>query len=166
MPMSFTCIVCGKVRTVPPSTYARGNKYCSHKCGGLGRMNKHGEGKKKCTACKKILPRTPEFFYKNRCTADKMTTECINCCRLLTRKESKFRQEFVNKLGNKCNHCGMVSMVKSFLEVDHINPVYFIDGKRRYFSREDKSNLQVLCPNCHKLKTIEDCKRIKESKLV
>lgn len=48
---------------------------------------------------------------------------------------------------NNCSKCGFVPEVSFQLEIDHI------DGNHKNHSIE---NLQVLCANCHKLKTFNE----------
>jgi predicted HNH restriction endonuclease len=47
----------------------------------------------------------------------------------------------------KCEICGFVPVHKAQLDIDHI------DGNRM---NNDILNLQVLCANCHRLKTMEN----------
>ena len=49
-------------------------------------------------------------------------------------------------LGWTCAHCKIKSTIASFFDIDHINP-------RANGGRNGKYNLQILCPNCHRLKT-------------
>lgn len=48
-------------------------------------------------------------------------------------------------LGTCCAHCGFVALHPSQYDVDHI------DGNH---ANNDPSNLQTLCANCHRLKTV------------
>lgn len=80
------------------------------------------------------------------------TPQCNN---LATKKDAKRYDRFCNsckknkyqKLVTKecCRVCGFVAVHGSQLDIDHI------DGDH---SNNDVSNLQVLCANCHRLKTI------------
>lgn len=45
-----------------------------------------------------------------------------------------------------CQHCGLVSMQKGVMECDHI--VNVAQG-----GTDDPNNLQILCKDCHKLKS-------------
>lgn len=61
-------------------------------------------------------------------------------------RKSKSRYAFLIKQKNnmECSKCGFKAEHKCQLDIDHI------DGNHR---NEDESNLQVLCANCHRLKT-------------
>lgn len=61
-------------------------------------------------------------------------------------RKSKSRQAFLVKqeYNMTCTQCGFVAQHKCQLDIDHI------DGNHK---NEDMSNLQVLCANCHRLKT-------------
>lgn len=63
---------------------------------------------------------------------------CTSC-----RKES-YRMKFLIKTSLICNMCGFKAKHKIQMDVDHI------DGNH---TNNDESNLQVLCANCHRLKT-------------
>lgn len=85
---------------------------------------------------------------------------------------SRCRQETQSVLGTKCAQCG-VGGPPGFLDVDHINNDGHLEkGRHKYPSgppngvmlvarklREEneeavKAHYQLLCPNCHRLKTI------------
>ena len=65
----------------------------------------------------------------------------------------KVRDYVRNRDGYRCVECGVPA-----IEVDHIITV--AEG-----GTDDPSNLQVLCSKHHRLKTIEDIKRIKLSRV-
>jgi 5-methylcytosine-specific restriction endonuclease McrA len=50
-----------------------------------------------------------------------------------------------------CQRCGMFDDVIGFMEVDHIKPKSHFPALKH-----EISNGQVLCPNCHRRKTMED----------
>lgn len=160
------CVACDKEFTDFLSSIKSGKaKYCTRKCG-YNALIRYG-GKKKCTVCKALFEKNNNNFYKNRSTGDGLSTECISCLKNLSRKRTDIRKEFILSKGGCCNKCGITNDILSFFEVDHIIPDYYFRQERKYrkpFTLNDAHNLQVLCPNCHKLKTLEDNKKIKEHK--
>ena len=65
-------------------------------------------------------------------------TFCTKC------RKNQTRLKFLVTQDLKCNHCGFEAVHRSQMDVDHI------DGNHQ---NNDHSNLQVLCANCHRLKT-------------
>lgn len=59
--------------------------------------------------------------------------------------EEKRRFKLFQERGEKCEICGFEAVNKCQLDIDHING----DSKNNDFS-----NLQILCANCHRLKTL------------
>jgi 5-methylcytosine-specific restriction endonuclease McrA len=71
----------------------------------------------------------------------------------------RLKQEAITILGGKCLRCGCDDM--RCLEIDHIVPVRgdrSVYGVKLYRSvtHGNTENLQVLCANCHAIKTYED----------
>ena len=65
----------------------------------------------------------------------------------------------------KCEECGHEGKVKEF-NVDHIVPVMECPDWNQIVLRFwDEDNLQLLCRACHKVKTKDDRKRIRESQI-
>ena len=58
---------------------------------------------------------------------------------------------------NKCNICGMKSLVEGFFDIDHKNGICVDDRIE---------NLWVLCPSCHRLKTIKNNENKRRIKVV
>ena len=83
-----------------------------------------------------------------------------NYNRVLRKKISDELNEF--KLKSGCNHCGYSENVFA-LEIDHIIPVSEKIQKRRGVRNKKElldlindPNIQVLCANCHSIKTREN----------
>lgn len=76
------------------------------------------------------------------------------------RNYAKLKQEAITLLGGICVRCGWDDM--RCLEIDHIIPVkgdrsvYGIKLYRSIVTGGSRENLQVLCANCHAIKTYED----------
>lgn len=63
----------------------------------------------------------------------------------------KFRAEVIRERGKKCQKCGYEC---EHPILDHIKPIAI-------YGREfDKSNVQVLCPDCNRKKTSQDLSNI------
>ena len=63
--------------------------------------------------------------------------------------------EFKKELGGKCIDCGETELFK--LEFDHIDPTLKTVQISRSAPKDwikDKDNLQLLCRNCHRIKTV------------
>jgi hypothetical protein len=63
---------------------------------------------------------------------------CSSC------KKDKLRLSYLYKTNMRCSKCNFKAEHKSQLDIDHI------DGNHK---NNDSSNIQVLCANCHRLKT-------------
>lgn len=63
---------------------------------------------------------------------------CTKC------RKYQARLKFLVDKDLKCNHCGFEAVHRSQMDIDHI------DGNHM---NNDHSNLQILCANCHRLKT-------------
>ena len=81
---------------------------------------------------------------------------------LYWRKQALIRDNYT------CQHCGLHD--QEIMDVDHIEPIKCTIAERRMIEREADiqlhgiSNLQTLCPNCHKRKTIKQLKQSCSSK--
>lgn len=78
--------------------------------------------------------------------------------KIISLRNIKRRNFALEKLGSKCVKCGITDL--RVLQIDHIIPLKFTKQKRLYAQElhnliiEDAhSNLQLLCANCHMLKT-------------
>jgi hypothetical protein len=131
-------------------------KYCSKECG-YSKLRKAPKGYKNCWSCKTIKEATPDNFSTNPSKFDGLGSECVECNKAKNQviRKSK-RKEFISSRGNKCTHCGIEHEDESFFDIDHVVPL-FKEGKlRKQYDYSEASNLQVLCPNCHRIKTLKD----------
>jgi 5-methylcytosine-specific restriction endonuclease McrA len=86
-----------------------------------------------CLICKKEFKYKPnKKFCKRRC------------------KEANKKTPYVKYKKDYCESCGFIPKHRCQLDVDHINS----DHKNN-----TKSNLQTLCANCHRLKTMLERKK-------
>jgi predicted HNH restriction endonuclease len=76
------------------------------------------------------------------------------------RRNWELRGQVITLLGSKCTVCGIPD--RRVLQVDHIQPVhrverhgYQVRDYKRIISGEE-TNVQLLCANCHMIKTAED----------
>jgi 5-methylcytosine-specific restriction endonuclease McrA len=121
--------------------------------------------KRRCRYCKEVLDLNSNNFYKDKGDKDwnKFRYDCKQCNRkrFKTLKNNytslSQKKRILNILGRKCNRCNMESNINGFFDIDHIIP------RRRKTLKipsntkiSELGNLQILCPNCHRLKTIED----------
>ena len=62
-----------------------------------------------------------------------------------------FREEVLNRDGLVCAKCGITHSNRGFFDVDHIVP-----RSVRHDGRNKLDNGMVLCPNCHRTKTLSE----------
>lgn len=146
------CLVCGK-----QFLGTRNKRYCSGKCVG----NSRADHLKKIHEAKRKYPKI----------------EGLNRCQIYRRfNPSKGREELhrdnikrvilIQYLGGKCSLCGYEKDIRA-LQIDHIHGDGFIDRKekgrcgkiyRYYVKNLEKCEgiLQILCANCHAIKSIEN----------
>jgi 5-methylcytosine-specific restriction endonuclease McrA len=127
------------------------------------------QGLRRCRNCREIKVLSVETFRRDRGKKNGLGYACRSCLnnsprRGLSEEERRRRfdkyslkRQLVRRLGSQCNNCKMKSEVGGFFDLDHIKPIK--RNPRRFDSRvheSDLPNLQVLCPNCHRLKTLKD----------
>jgi len=112
--------------------------------------------KRKCWKCKEIKELNSKNFGKTTRSADRYFKWLCKKCdlkRLVGLEDVNPKKKILEKLGKKCNMCGLESEISGFFDIDHIKPklkhVYSIKMR-------EINNLQILCPNCHRIKTISD----------
>ncbi len=147
----FICASCNKPFK---SNRPRGPKYCSHIC-----YLDHRNGiNTECPACGKLVARGRRYCSRDcwlkrwhRSGSDRHEKRQIMYW--------KRKLSIITALGGKCAHCGINDW--RVLEVDHINPAKK-KRPRKWTHRsptrfslwaQEIDNLQLLCANCHRIKT-------------
>ena len=129
----------------------------------------HKIGKRKCHICNEIFPLNKDYFYTSKGKTRKgFRANCINCSKFRVKKYNiDYRLKFVEYCGFECKNCGIKNSNKSFFDVDHIKPIKkaIRQSTDRVVYKEQYHLFQLLCPNCHRLKTIEDNKKISYTQL-
>ena len=114
------------------------------------------KGLRRCYSCKKV--KSLSLFGKRE--TEKGTYLCKECTMGdFKRLKEKYnhKEKIFSILGKKCNHCGVEKDDISFFDIDHIIPVQRKTRKEHVVTKVSEiKNLQILCPNCHRLKTIMD----------
>jgi len=120
---------------------------------------------RKCYVCGIVKDLNEKNFCKSKRKKDLwFKYECKVCAfkRLKKNYAYNLKKRLIIKAGYRCERCGLRKKNLMFFDIDHIVP------RRRRTLKEpsnikikDISNLQVLCPNCHRLKTIEDRRKYK-----
>lgn len=139
-----TCQTCGKETP--------NKKFCSKSCSAKKTNTTHPRRKKKplniCVGCGKETENNK--YCSNSCQGNHQSKLVIdrwlNGEEIFTDVPSLIRNYLIREAGNKCSICGW-GEVNQFtgkvpVELDHI------DGDS---TNNDKSNLRIICPNCHSL---------------
>jgi len=108
-------------------------------------------------------------YQQKRCGSKKNKIGCSwkHKLKILDELHIKYRSKYPNvnttkgniirKLGNKCNKCGVIEKDLRFFDIDHIIPRCRKTLKESSnVKMREINNLQILCPNCHRWKTILD----------
>ena len=113
---------------------------------------------KVCSKCKSEKPLS-EFYPQegHKGGVMSMCKECFN--KLCTDRWIKRKKQYVELLGGECEHCHTRLNDSNYAIFDfhHTDPntKEYSWSKLRLFSdskiREELSNCQLLCPNCHRL---------------
>lgn len=111
-------------------------------------------GKRKCHLCKKIKKLSVFPKRSAKYLGYRAYKEACKSCGPVSRLRYDFRTRFIASRGNRCEKCGLHNPHKSFFDLDHIDRSKKVHKHRSALASE-KDNLQVLCPNCHRLKGIK-----------
>ena len=136
-----SCFVCGKKIYRRPSQLLAGAVFCSRKCTGKSQRT----NEKNCPICKKV------FLSQAGGRQKTCSRPCANKSRRglnykgRNRKNNavrgnKLKERLAKSRGGECEKCGNKNY--NILQVHHIKPKS-VGGSNK------KSNLMLLCPNCH-----------------
>lgn len=133
------------------------------------------KGKRRCYICKKTYILSQIWFPIDKNGRGKgFKYECKKCVKRkiilikLRFKTNGYSRERVKrkifiKLGNKCRQCEIKSDLVGFFDLDHIKTRSSLGISKGQIKLRlnEIANLQMLCPNCHRIKTIKDREREK-----
>lgn len=131
-------------------------KYCSRECYREHRFRKEGA----CPSCGGAPPRGRRFCSRE-CWAGHWNRREGERYESRKAKYKARQQAIIAALGGKCIECGISDL--RVLEIDHIDPAIKQRPKHRQYPlnvrvvlwEKEMGNLQVLCANCHRIKTHE-----------
>ena len=116
-----------------------------------------------CPRCEDDLPISD--FYKNIGRGDGLSGICVECHRKeCVAYQLKIRQEQLALFGSKCGRCGFDDV--RALEIDHVVSVgaakVRVVWTRKFvnYLRDHMEDFQLLCANCHAIKTKESGERV------
>jgi 5-methylcytosine-specific restriction endonuclease McrA len=118
-----------------------------------------------CLTCKVSKPIT-EFNLRGKNRPGEYQASCKPCCYEVSNKNKRHISSLVKrwKLRKGCQRCGFKAEHSCQLDIDHIIPKGKNGNDRQAINtswsklrlKEELSKCQVLCANCHRLKTFED----------
>lgn len=119
-------------------------------------------GKRRCLGCSKIFPLSREFFTGHKGALGGVGYLC-RPCKVTESSKKGIRRRIIEDSKFTCSHCHLSKPDNyGFFDVDHIKPVLRQkSGTFNYFKVSDIGKVQVLCPNCHRMKTLEDRKQFR-----
>ncbi len=120
---------------------------------------------KTCKACDTIKE-LYEFTLRGKARPGEYQNECNECRRVKLRKHKQHIGALVKrwKLIKGCSHCDFKAAHSCQLDIDHIVPKGKSGNDRQAINtswnktrlKKELSKCQVLCANCHRLKTYKD----------
>lgn len=110
--------------------------------------------RKTCASCFVVF--VPTGRRQKYCGSNRKRTGCS----WAKNRGDGYRVKLIGLKNYSCESCGIKNQNPSFFDVDHIKPILRrTNGLRdsaRFVKKSCVENLQVLCPNCHRLKTIHN----------
>lgn len=118
-----------------------------------------------CLICKKVKP-LDDFYNRGGKRKNEKQTCCIDCSKNQSNNHKRFISNLVKrwKLFKGCNKCHFKASHSCQLDIDHIIPKHKTGNDRQAINtswtkkrlKQELSKCQVLCANCHRLKSFED----------
>lgn len=140
-----TCDVCGKSFT----PWNKGQTYCSRSCRSKHLMSFRKKPLPTCELCGKTCSKLGRRFCSRECKVEWYRgKEVYNYAGGQAREHyaSSFWMSLAEEIRQRdkvCQRCGQPPRPGTKLHVHHIHPW-------RFSKNDDHSNLQALCPSCHK----------------
>ena len=120
---------------------------------------------KVCSTCKKEKP-LGDFILRGSKRPGQYQASCNECRKEIMTKKKRHISELVKrwKLRKGCQRCGFKAEHSCQLDIDHIVPKRSAGNDRQAINtswcksrlKKELSKCQVLCANCHRLKTFND----------
>lgn len=120
---------------------------------------------KKCHTCG-VTKDLSEFTKRGVSREGQYQNDCDDCRRAVMSKQKRFTGNLVKrwKLTKGCQRCGFKAEHSCQLDLDHIIPRNEAKSQRQAINtswskarlKKELALCQVLCANCHRLKTFED----------
>lgn len=114
------------------------------------------QGLRKCCVCTEIKELKEENFDKSKWSSTGYGYVCRPCSmhKLAALKaKTSDRLSIIDAFGKKCAKCGVQNDHPSFFDIDHIKPKR---GKDKRYRLSRIKDYMLLCPNCHRVKTIAE----------
>lgn len=120
---------------------------------------------KKCGKCLLEKP-LADFTARGKSRPGEYQSDCNECRKIDLRKHKQHISSLVKrwKLKKGCAHCDFKAIHSCQLDIDHIIPKGSRGNDRQAINtswskprlKKELSKCQVLCANCHRLKTYKD----------
>ena len=156
-PCQNKCLCCGMMYDVERHRQ-NASKFCTRACNLEYRFRKSDS----CPTCEGELPRG-KSYCSDKCWRDYWASRESERWQGRKAGFKKRKDAIYKRLGDACVSCGITD--QRVLEIDHIDPKKKIRPPDLQYSTQrrvilweteiDSGNLQILCANCHRIKTHE-----------
>lgn len=120
---------------------------------------------KQCLNCKQTKE-AEHFYTRSGNRSHELQAVCKVCSKESSNKHKRFISSLTKrwKLRKGCANCSFKAVHSVQLDIDHITPKHKKGNDRQAINtswskqrlKKELSNCQVLCANCHRLKTLKD----------